>query len=325
MLQSKIARLVPFLVTLTLGLPVTLNASANSLRSDLLFLLPGQCGEVGFVDVQSLRASPHYAALKQRFLPGDFRHFERFVRSLGVDLDNDVEWLAWALVPPAGDTGGELFLGLAQGQFAPERVEEYFRQQKLPLDDSDGQKMFPFGSGSGARLLFTFLDSSTAAFGPRRSLELLLETRVGRRESLLYNQTLFGRINEVNGRHPIWVILDNHYTRLALRQLLPDAAGFPEFKNVAESFHSSAVQASVERELNLNFQAWCGGPEEAQIASLLVQTGLMAKSWETQGSNPALGSVLSRAEVRTVGDRLEVELAVDEEDLPVLLARPRPL
>ncbi|MFQ5662207.1 MAG: hypothetical protein ACE5HL_00040 [Terriglobia bacterium] len=305
---------------------LALSAAAASLRSDVLFLLPKESGEVAFIDLQALRRSPHYEVIKRRMLPQRFAQFERFVRSTGVDVDKDLEWLAWVLVPPGPDNPEELFLGLAQGQFRPEAVEKFFLQQKLPLDAYRGQTLFPFGSGRGARdFFFTFLDSSTGAFGTRRSIELLLETRFGAHENLLYNETLFARLNEVNGRAPVWAVFDTYYTRLAVRQLVPEAAKFEQFSRLAERFRSSLLRLSLDREMTLSFQAWCAQPLDAQVLSLLLQTGLVAQSWVVQKSNPALSSVLSNAEVNSAGERLEVRVAIDEKDLRALLEQQSPL
>lgn len=316
------------LLSLLLGLAVATllawPARASSLRSDILFLLPKESGEVAFIDLQALRSSPHYLQIK-RLVPQRFAHFERFVRSMGMNVDKDLDWLAWVLVPPGPDNPGELFLGLAQGHFAPEEVEAFYQQQKLPLDSYSGQTLFPFGSGVGSRdLFFAFLDSSTAVFGTRPSLELLLETRFGAHENLLHNEPLLARLNEVNGNAPVWLVLDEYYTRLAVRQLIPEAARFEQFTQVAERFRASLLRLDVDRDMSFNFEAWCAAPEDAQALSLLLQTGLVAQSWQLEKTHPVLSSVLGHAEVRTAGDRLEVRVGIEENELRALLERGPP-
>lgn len=302
-----------------LGL-VPASLAASSLRADVLYQLPAECGEVGFIDLESVRASPHYTLLRQRLLPSRFVHFERFVASLGVNVDADLDWVAWALVPANPDNPSELFLGLAQGQFAPEAVEKIFLQQKLRTEDYNGLTLFPFGSGGDEQALhFVFLDSSTAAFGTRRSLELLLDTRLGAHDNLLRNERLLDRIREANGRVPVWAALDEHYTRLAVRQLVPEAARFPEFAGVAERFRAALLQVEVGREVTLSFQAWCAEPADAQTFSMILQTGLTVQSWQVANSNPALSAALGRAEVRSSGERLELRLALEGEDVQALL------
>lgn len=314
-LRSSLALLL--LLALSLAPPP---ASASSLRADVLQVLPVETGEVAFIDLQAVRSSPHYALLKERLIPPRFVQFERFVSSLGVDVDNDLDWLAWALMPPSPEQPTELFLGIVQGQFKPERVQKSFETQKLTTYEHNGVTLYPFGGGRDASgLYFAFLDSSTAIFGFQRGLELFLDARIGAHDNLLRNSGMLSLINEVNGRAPVWVALDEHYTRLAVRQLLPEAARFPEFASVAKTFQASLMQVDVAREVTLNFQAWCKDPSDAQAFSVLLQTGLAAQSWQEQQNNPALGRVLAGAVVRSSGERLELEVTADGDTLQALL------
>ena len=297
-------------------------AGASSLRTDVLFLLPEESGEVAFLDLQILRASPHYALVKSRLLPARFLHFERFLRSMGVEVDKDADWLAWALVPAGPERPQELFLGFAQGQFEPEKVEDYYRKQKLPVVDYRGMTLYPFGSGASAEdLLFIFLDSSTAAFGTRASLELMLETRFGGHENLGKNEAIFSRIYEVNGDAPIWAVFDENYTRLAFRQILPEAAKFPEFSQAAERFRGGLLRVEPDREVTVTFQAWCAQPADAQSFSMLLQAGLLAQSWHVKESDPVLSAVLGQTAVNTAGERLELQVSIAESAFKALLER----
>ena len=297
-------------------------ARAEGLRSDVLFLVPKESSEVAFLDVRTLQASPHYALLKQRFLPARFLHFERFLRSFGVDADKDLDWVAWSIVPPGPEQPREIFLGFAQGRFDPEKVQEHYAKQKLPMDSYRGLTLFPFGSGvSEQDLLFTFLDSSTLAFGTRASLELMLETRYGSHGNLGENQALFGRVSEVNGHAPVWMVFDENYTRLAMRRLLPEAAKFPQFTEAAKRFRGGLLRVDIDKEASVSFQAWCAQPADAQSFSLLLQAGLTVQSWNLQKSDPVYSSVLQRAVVKTAGDRLEIQVSLAESDLKALLDR----
>lgn len=312
-------RLVTLVLLLGLGL-APLPAFAGSLRADVLYILPAETGEVAFVDLQEVRASPHYSLLKQRLIPPRFAQFEQFVTTMGVDVDHDLDWLAWSLMPASKEFPSELFLGIVQGQFDPERVQRFFVTQKIATYKYNGVTMYPFGGGkNGGGLYFAFLDSSTAAFGFQRGVEYFLDTRIGVRDNLLRNDLLLSRINEVNGRASVWVVLDEHYTRLAVRQLLPEAARFPEFGNVGEKFVASLMQIDVGRDVTLDFQAWCRNPTDAQTFSMILQAGLAAESWKTKETNPALGQVLSQAEVRSSGDRLQLHVTAEEETLQSLL------
>ncbi|MFQ5816628.1 MAG: hypothetical protein ACE5H2_01555 [Terriglobia bacterium] len=294
---------------------------AGSLRSDVLYLLPAETGQLVYIDLKEARRSPHYGQLQAQLLPRRFQHFANFLRSMGTNLEEEIEWLAWVFVPPDGQAG-ERLMGIVEGNFAPERVEQFFLQQNLPIDVYRGQTLFPFGSGVGPQdLFFSFLDASTAVFGTRASLTLLLETRYGAHDNLLQNETLLAQLDEVNGRAPIWAVFDKQYTRYTLAQLIPEAVRFDEFTRVAHRFRHSTLQLHLGREMRIDFQAWCETAMDAQAFSLLVQTGMFVQRWRLREENPELSRVLTNSEVNSVGDRLQVRLTIEEEDLKKLLAR----
>lgn len=307
-------------LALALALGAVPASAATSLRDDILYLLPRESGHVGFIDLHALRDSPEYETLKQHLLPERFAHFERFVGSMGLEVDKDLDWLAWDLVPAGQHYKQELFLGLAEGQFQPEMAEQFFTRSKLPMDTYRGQTLYPFGSGEAA-LWFTFLDSSTAAFGTRAGLELLLETRFGAHPNLTQNESFLDHLNEVNGHAPVWVVLSDVYTRMAVRQLVPEAAKFDEFQRLANRLHDSVLQLDLGRDLTLHFQAWCAQPVDAQTFSLLLQTALLSQSWAVEKDNPELSGLLRRAQVRTAGERLLVNTTIEGKELEALLAR----
>lgn len=310
--------LLMFLILLPLAVS---SVQAASLRSDVLYLLPREVGQLVFVDLREMQRSPHYASLKTQLLPQRFEHFANFLRSVGMDLDKDIAWLAWVFVPPDERTG-ERLIGIAEGDFTPERVERFFLQQKLPIEAYRGQTLFPFGSGVGAQdLFFSFLDSSTAVFGTQASLALLLETRYGAHENLIQNEAMLAHIDEVNGRAPVWAVFDTQYTQYALAQLVPEAARFEEFGRVAERFQHALLQLRLRRDLEIDFQTWCREPLDAQTFSLLLQTGLFVQRWRLRETNPELSRVLENTELRTLGKRLQIRLAIPEEQLQSLLAR----
>lgn len=297
------------------------SAQAASLRSDVLYLLPREVGQLVFIDLREVQRSPHYANLKTQLLPQHFEHFVNFLHSIGMDLDKDITWLAWVFVPP-DEHAGERLIGIVEGNFAPERVERFFLQQKLPMEAYRGQTLFPFGSGVGAQdLFFSFLDSSTALFGTQPSLALLLETRYGAHENLLQNQAMLAYIDEVNGRAPVWAVFDAQYTQYTLAQLVPEAARFEEFGQIAGRFQRALLQVRLSRDLEVDFQTWCREPLDAQAFSLLLQTGLFVQRWRWRETNPELSQALEKTELRTLGERLQIRLTIPEEHLKNLLAR----
>ena len=296
--------------------------AASSLRGEIIALLPQTTGEVAYVDLQELRRSPHYRTIKQRVVPGRFADFERFVRRVGINVDTDLDWLAWGLISSAASGSDELFFGIVQGRFEEDRVRDYFKRNQLPIADHGGRSLYLYGASESAQgFALALLDRSTGVFGTRASVELILDTQQGASPGLPSNSSLAAQITEVNGRNPVWVVMDSHYTRLALSQLLPELAKFPEFDTAAAQFRSAQVRMNLGREASLTLDVKCAKPADAQTLSFLLRTGLTTQGWQTQQDAPELAAVLGRADVRSMGNRLRLGLTAKEDELRALLAK----
>ncbi len=316
-------RLTPLIGILCALLLTGSLAGTSSLRSDMLALIPATVGEVAYIDLQEVRRSTHYAMIKQRVVPERFGEFERFVRVLGVDVDTDLDWLAWGLISTGEGVSDELFFGIVQGRFDEDRIQSYFSTYELPTVDYEGQTLYLYGeSDSENSYALTLFDRSTGAFGTRQSLEYLLDTRNNLHPNLHQNADFSKKISEVNGRTPIWVVMDSQYTRLAMSQLLPELAKFEEFAVVADRLRFSQLRMTLLRDAAINFAVQCEQAADAQTLSFLLQTGLTAQGWQSEEEAPELSAVLSRADVRSVGNTLRVALVAREAELRTLLTKP---
>lgn len=312
-------KIATFLTLASLLLPLLLSG-ASSLRSEIIGYLPRTTGEVAYIDLQEVRRSPHYQTIKQRVVPARFADFERFVRLLGVNVDTDLDWLAWGLVSGKGDA--EYFFGIVQGRFDEDRIQGYYDANQLPTAEYLGETLYLYGEADSSQsYALVLLDRSTGAFGTRASLEMILDTRQGTSPNLNQNTAFAARIAEVNGRTPVWIVMDEYYTRLAMSQLLPELAKFQEFNTLASRFQAAQARITLGRDVNLNLTIHCEQPADAQTFAFLLQTGLTAQGWQAQQDAPELNTVLSRADVRSAGRLLRVNLVARESELRALLAK----
>ena len=306
-------------IVLVLTLPVT---GASSLRGSILQFIPESAGEVAYIDMREVQASPHYAMLRQRVIPERFADFENFIGRVGVDVHKDVDWLAWGLLAADDEDGDEYFFGIVQGAFSEIDVRNYYTENELPVVEYNRQTLFLFGdSESRSAFAFTLMDTSTGVFGSRAAVELIIDTRDGLNPNVTENKLLADGIREVNGRAPVWVAMDSRYTQLALSQLLPAMTEFEEFDQVASSFRAARVRVTIGREASLQLEVLCGSSSDAQILAFVLQTGLDAQGWEAEEEAPELIQVLNRADIRNSGDQLRVSLLAREAELVALLSK----
>jgi hypothetical protein len=304
-----------FAVLLSLAPPPS---SADSLSSTVLAMFPKDVGEIAYADMKSARKYSWFPQLRDQLMPSRFRDFEKFLSSAGIDPNTQVDELAWGGINLP--KGGEEIVGVALGSFDPNATEQHFKQQKLPMLDINGYHLFAFGSGSGAGdILFMFIDPNTAAFGHRAALEKLIDVRLGRAESLLDNSKLSPLVNDTNGTGIIWAVLDQHYTHMAMNQLLPQADQFPQASQIMSRMQAMTIAVDADNGVDTHFKAVCSSPADANVLSAALQAGIMYRRYQEGQQNQALSSALDQVRVTPAGDRLNVEIPLSQDQLVSLI------
>jgi hypothetical protein len=316
-------------VLLTCALPPA--AHASSLSTELIGIFPQNVGEFAYADLRQARYLSWYPQLKEQMLPEQFRQFEKSLASAGVDPDLQVEELAWALVPARLPTDsmantdiptGDEVVGVALGPFRPDAVEAYFTAKKLSVVNVRDYPVYSFsGASGGDGLFFCFLDSNTAAFGQRKELERLIAVRYGDEQSLLTNAELASLISQRNSNSVVWAVLSAPYARLAMRQLAPQIAEFPQAQQIISKLRGLTIEIDTGTGIQAHFEAMCALPDDANVLGALLQAGFLYQHHQAADSNPDLAAVLDQAQVATSADRLDVSLALTDDQVVALIQR----
>ena len=292
---------------------------AGTLSTEVIGMFPENVGEFAYADMKSARQYSWFPQLREQLVPSRFRQFEQFMISAGVDPNTQVDELAWGAIRGA-KSGGEQIVGVALGSFTPGSSEDRFKQQKLPMITVDGYHLYAYGSGAGPTdILFTFIDANTAAFGQRAALQQLLDVRNGSAQSLLDNSQLAPLINEANGSGIIWAVLDKDYTHLAIHQLVPQAAQFPQAAPIINRMKAMTIDIQAESGVDAQFQAVCSSPDDANLLAAGLQGALMLRRYQEAQSNPDLAGALDQVHVTPSGDRLKVDAPVSQDQLTSLI------
>jgi hypothetical protein len=294
-------------------------SSAGTLSTDIIGMFPKTVGEFAYADLKSARKLPWFDQLREQLLPSKFRQFEQFLKTAGVDPNSQVDELAWGAINE-GKSGGEEILGVALGSFNPSSSEALFKQQKLPMTDYHGYHLYAFGSGSGSGdILFTFVDTNTAAFGVRPAMEKMIDVRTGVSESLLNNDQLFPLINQADGSGLIWAVLDQGYTHIAVQQLLPQAGQFPQAATIINRMHAMTISIAADSGIDAQFEAVCNSTDDANLLAAALQAGVMYRRYQEAQDHPDLASALDQIRVTPSGDHLKIDAPVSQDQLMGLI------
>jgi hypothetical protein len=290
-------------------------AAAGTLGTDIIGLFPKDVSELAYADLKEARQHPWFLQLQQQMLPANYRQFEQFLRSAGIDPDTQIDEVAWGATSANAQHPYEI-AGVALGQFSPNSTEARFASEKIPNIEVHGYKLWAFGSGAGPNdIFFFFLDSNTAAFGQRDILQRLINVRFGGAESLLSNNDLFPLITAANGNGIVWAVLDKANTQLALHQLLPQASQFPQASAILDRIHNMEIQVQASDGVDAKFQAICDSSNDANQLAAMLQGGIVMRRYQIQQSDPVLADALSNVTVSPSGNSLNVEMPVTTEQL----------
>lgn len=289
-----------------------LRGSSGALSLNVIGMFPRLVGEFGYADLKSARKYPWFSEFRKQLLPPRFSQFEQVLASVGVDSNMQVDELAWGELPLSKN--GHEGIGVALGSFDTASIEDRFKQQKVPMVEYRGQHLY--GSGD---VFLTFLDFSTAAFGPRPALQKLLDVRMGSGESLLTNDALFPLISEANGGGLFWVALDKSNAHFAMQQLVPQATQFRQAAAVINRVHAIMIQVDAENGMDARFQVVCDSVADANLLGVALQAGVMFRRYEDAQSFPDMAKVLDNIRITPSGDRLMVEAPVSDDQLNVLI------
>jgi hypothetical protein len=316
-LQIATVTLLAVVTVFSALLAVPKRVYAATLSASIIGMFPKDIGEFAYADLKASRKYAWFPQLRDQMLPSKFVQFEQFLKSAGVDPNSQVDEIAWGGVT---DGKGEQIVGVALGSFDPTSSEAKFKAQKMPSVDIQGYHLYAFGTGAGAGdILFTFIDSNTAAFGHRPALEKLISVRMGAAESLANNSTLFPLIQEANGNGILWAVLDRSYTHLAMTQLLPQASQFPQAQQIVDRMKAMTIYVSADDGVDAHFQAVCESVNDANTLAAALQAAVMYRRYQVAQSDPTLAKTLDHITVLPAGDRLKINAPVSQNDLLSLI------
>jgi len=272
-------------------------------------LYPQDVGELVFVDLRQARRSPYFAQLEAQVLPQAFRDLEHFARTLGVDLDRNVNYLSWAYVNTTGNASQSELMAVAEGNFDPEALSKIIQDRNHPAGRYAGARIFSAGSTeNGREFVFAFPQSSECIFGSREYVQRML-TRAAEGGSNLMNNDQMRHLVEVSQDSSIWAVMNGDFTQLGMRQFLGDAIKMAGLDTLSKRVQFATIRMDLDGTLNVKASAHCVTSADALWFSVLLQGALALERQLQYSKNPSTARVLARSQVQRQDDR--VTLAVD--------------
>ena len=192
--------------------------------------------------------------------------------------------------------------------------------REAPSIRVDNDVLYSAGTGSGAgEVFFSLIDGETLAFGPLGPLERILAIRHGEEDNLLQNDLMMDLIDEANGEGIFWGVLDSANAGLAIAQLVPEAAKFPQAHNVIGEIKKLLVTIRAPDEMEIDLRAGSRSADDAAALSQLLQIGLLYEGYQSSQSNPELAAILQGTSIASNGNDVELSLFVTDDQAVSLI------
>ncbi len=305
---------------------------AGSLDSSTLGMFPKNMSEFGYADLAAARKFPWFPQFEAQVVPVSLYGFEQFLAAAQMQQGPAIEGVAWGRIASSSTTktsgsaivpvepGSGQIVGVALGHFDLGALQSFLKTRQICGVQIGDNLMYAAGTGSGAADVYFILASDQAiAFGGEDALKRLISVRAGAEENLLTNESMLGRIDQVNGDGVFWGVFSAGGAQMAIEQLLPDVANFPQGRDLIAKMKQVSIAVKAPSDIELDFQAAAASPNDALLLSQLVQVGLLYKQQQSKQDNSGLGTILSGARVSANGNHLELSLEVDDDQVLSLI------
>jgi len=281
----------------------------QGIARNALSSFPADTHQLVYTNLDQLRNSSQYPKIRQRLFDGQLGSFADFLRSAGADPEKDVDEvvLGWR----GAATGNTEFFGLANGHFEPDRVRDFFTQRRLSSRDYGGFRLYACGSGAGSRegggsLYFTFLSSSSAAFGALSDLKALLDARSGASPALDSNSSFLNWEAELEGSAPQWGVATGRSAASEAARWLAGGIKPPvDLGALMSPVEAALYSIDLTDQLSTHVSVVC---DRAETAAALAQILTLWRNSPaaTANSSASLSAFLRGMDIGASGSRVEL-------------------
>jgi hypothetical protein len=293
------------ILSLMSALPVIAAPFASSART----AIPEDVQQIISVDYRALKNSETALALKERVLPQTLKDFENNLKSMGVDVDRDLDQLTFVSFRTKS---GLRSVGIAQGGFSAKQLVGKLRVRKIKPVKHRLSLIYPSGTG----MQMSFLDENTMLFGEGSALKAALDARDGEVPSMASNAQITDSMQSVESG-PVWSVLDQTGTQNMMRSALGDASKLADYDVIKKRLLGSQYIMDFARGVNFDLDVVTSDSMTAATLSSLVKAGML---YRKMGATPVEKTALDSMSVNSQSAKLQLHFKSDDQKFRSLLS-----
>ncbi len=293
---------------------VALPARAAQIDNDARSAIPHDVQQLIVVDYRIMENSSAAMDLKSRVLPPELKQLETALKTSGMNVNEDVEQLAFAAYRVGGGDNIKI-VGVAQGQFQLSDILANWTKKKIKPTVIRQNKLYPMGASG---MLVTFLNPTTMLFGSSDAIKPALDCRDGLAPSFLTNQDMLTAMQQVESE-PIWSILDQKGTQYMMHSLLGQAAQLADYEQVRKRLLSSSYTMNFNNGVKFNLYVATSDTFTAATMSSLLNAAAM---YEKVSGNPIEKQAIDSTTIDSSSGMLSVRFSSSDSQFSSLLQSP---
>ncbi len=287
-------------------------AHAAQLSTDARSAIPYGLQQLVVIDYQAMQNSAAAMELRHRVMPPQLKEFAQALQNSGLNENNAVDVLAFALFRTSTSGDNLDTVGIAQGQFDVQNIVANFEREKIKPTVLRSYDIYPLGNSG---MVLCFVDPSTMVFGGPGAVKRALNARDGYTPSLLSNKTMMSDMQNVQNED-LWSILDAKGTQTMMKQVLGQAGSVANFSSVREHLQSSWYYMAFEHGVHFDLTISTGDPFAAATMASLMTAAIMVRK---MSSTPAEAQALGDTTVSSNSGQLSIHFAASDEAFSSLL------
>lgn len=287
-------------------------ATAAQLSTDARSSIPHDVQQLIVVDYRAMQDSDTAMALRDRVMPPELRQFDEALSKSGLNDNNDVDELAFALFRPSPSTDSLLTVSIAQGQFPEDDILANFRKQKVKPLLVRTNRIYPLARTG---MVLCFVDPSTMIFGGKDAVVKALDARDGLANSLLTNGPMMNAMQSVDSE-PLWSILDDKGTQTMFKGILGQAGSLTDYETVQKRMQASWYSMNFQHGVQFNLTIATGDSFAAATVSSLLTAAVMLRKVSSDATEK---QALNDTTISSNGGQLSIRFVASDADFSELL------
>ncbi len=288
---------------------------AAQLSTDGRSAIPYDVQQLVVIDYQAMQNSAAAMDLRNRVMPPELKQLETALEKSGLNDNNDVDQLAFALFRAPASSDTLYTVGIAEGEFSEPDILANFRKLKIKPAMLRTNSIYPM-TRSG--MVLCFVDPSTMVFGDKDAVEKALNSRDGYAPNILTNSTMMSAMQGVDSA-PLWSILDAAGTRTMMSQLMGQAGSVTNYKAVQDRLQSCSYAMNFQNGVQFDLTISTGDPFTAATVSSLLTAAIIVRK---MSSTPAEKQALDATSISSNMGQLTIHFASSDTQFSSLLQSP---